>query len=61
MNEELKDATYLGDGLYYSYDGYQVRLFTHNGLYSEHEVFLESAVLDNFLRVIEQDGLIEKP
>lgn len=34
---------YLGDGLYASYDGYQIRLFTKR-VTGTHEVFLDGAV-----------------
>jgi hypothetical protein len=39
--------TYLGDGLYASFDGYQIRLYTEraNGT---HEVFLDDATLARF-------------
>lgn len=45
--------TYLGDGLYASYDGYQIRLRAprENG---DHEVFLEDGVLIRFLEFVEQ-------
>jgi len=40
--------TYLGDGLYASFDGYQVRLRApRDGV--DHEVFLESSTLKAFL------------
>lgn len=40
--------TYLGDGLYASFDGYQVRLRAprENG---DHEVYLEPAVLNSLI------------
>ncbi len=40
--------TYLGDGLYAAFDGYQVRLYTSTG----DAVYLEPEVLDNFLKYI---------
>jgi hypothetical protein len=44
--------TYLGDGLYAPFDGYQVRLRAprENG---DHEVFLEALPLQAFLEFIE--------
>lgn len=42
--------TYLGDGLYVDYDGWQVRLFAHNGVSATNEVFLDPDVLEAFLR-----------
>lgn len=35
---------YLGDGLYISFDGYQARVFTYNGVESSDEVFIEPDV-----------------
>lgn len=37
--------TYLGDGLYASFDGWYVRLWATNGAHVTNEVFLEPAVL----------------
>lgn len=37
---------YLGDGLYASYDGYQIRLYTQEG----NQVFLEPEVYASFVR-----------
>ena len=44
--------TYLGDGLYASFDGWQVRLRAprENG---DHEVFLEQLTLQAFLRFLD--------
>lgn len=44
---------YLGDGLYADFDGYQVRLFAHNGVSDTNEVFLEPDVLSAFLRYVD--------
>lgn len=57
--DELSNAVYLGDGLYYSFDAYEVRLFTHNGIYSDNEVFLEPAVLKAFLYQLKKTGIID--
>ena len=48
----VKPDTYLGDGLYASWDGYQIRLYTQR-LWSDqtartHEVFLDGSVLAKF-------------
>ena len=45
--------TYLGDGLYAEFDGYQFRLYTDRG-HVRHEVFLEDAVLAAFLAFIKK-------
>lgn len=39
--------TYLGDGLYASYDGFQIKLRAPRG-YEDHEVFLEPHTLQSF-------------
>lgn len=59
MQEELKNAIYLGDGLYYSFDGYQVRLFTYNGIYSDNEVFLEPSVISALLQELKKNRIID--
>jgi hypothetical protein len=48
--ESLKQPEYLGDGLYVSWDGWQIRLYAHNGVEATNEVFLEPEVLVAFLR-----------
>jgi hypothetical protein len=40
---------YLGDGLYASFDGYQVELYAHNGIDKTNSVFLDSATLAAFV------------
>lgn len=52
MGDEQSNATHLGDGLYASYDGYMIRLYTQRDV--EHEVFLEPSVLAAFERYVEQ-------
>lgn len=48
INPPLDREVYLGDGLYASYDGAQVKLRAPHG-YEDHEVFLEHSVLNNFM------------
>jgi hypothetical protein len=44
---------YLGDGLYASHDGYQIRLRApRDG--GDHEVYLDQSTLQAFLRFLEQ-------
>ena len=43
---------YLGDGLYAEYDGWQIRLYAHNGVSHTNEVFLEPDVLAAFQRYV---------
>jgi hypothetical protein len=48
MNRE----TYLGDGLYASFDGYQIRLRTSREG-GDHEVYLDATVLRAFLQFLD--------
>ncbi len=43
---------YLGDGLYASYDGWQIKLRAPRGDDADHEVFLEPSVLREFERFV---------
>lgn len=43
----MKQNTYLGDGLYASFDGYQIRLYTERSE-GTHEVFLDDSTLASF-------------
>lgn len=45
MSVETK-KTYLGDGVYASFDGFMIRLFTNNGLRDLNEIYLEDTVLE---------------
>ena len=56
MSQEQE--VYLGDGLYASFDGWQVKLRAPRGN-SDGEVFLEPEVLAQFLKYVE--GLKAKP
>lgn len=47
----MKPDTYLGDGLYASFDGYQIRIYTERGN-GTHEVFLDDRVLEAFERFV---------
>lgn len=38
------EPTYLDDGLYASFDGYQIEVYAHNGYHKSASVFLEPAV-----------------
>lgn len=54
MTDHRHGATYLGDGLYAKYDGFQVRLFAHNGLATTNEVYLDPEVRAALIRFLEQ-------
>jgi hypothetical protein len=49
---DLRDKTYLGDGLYVNDDGFQIGLFAPRGLGDVHEVYLEDSVLAAFFDFI---------
>lgn len=42
MNLEKANSTYIGDGAYASFDGFQFRVFTSNGIEETNEVFFGS-------------------
>lgn len=44
----MEKETYLGDGLYASFDGWQFRLWTQRD-FGVHEVFLEPSVVHAFM------------
>jgi hypothetical protein len=50
---------YLGDGLYCSFDGYQIRLRAprENG---DHEVYLDSSTLETFMQFVDALPKISK-
>lgn len=52
----ITTESYLGDGLYASYDGYQVRLYASNGRDVSNEVFLEPGVLLAFVNYLKHIG-----
>ena len=45
--------TYLGDGVYASFDGYQIWLKTSNGYETTNEIAMESEVIQNLFEYIE--------
>jgi hypothetical protein len=44
---------YLGDGCYVDFDGYQVRLYTSDGVCNTNEIFLDMSVLTSFIDYVE--------
>ena len=47
-----QEPTYLGDGLYADFDGYQIELFATDGIHVTNKVYLEPKVLENFLNYV---------
>lgn len=50
------DETYLGDGLYFSFDGYQIRLRAPRS-FEVDEVFLEPRTFAELLRIMKDRGV----
>ncbi len=50
----MENSTYLGDGLYADFDGWQIELYAWNGESKTNQVFLEPAVLAAFLLWLEE-------
>jgi hypothetical protein len=48
-----EDDVYLGDGLYASFDGYQIELYASNRICKTNQVYLDPHVLAAFLRYVE--------
>lgn len=49
----MDEETYLGDGLYVSFDGFQFRLRAPH-LEGDHVVYLEEPVFRSFLKYVEK-------
>lgn len=41
---ETSTEVYLGDGLYASFDGFQVKVYSSNGINATNEIYLEPVV-----------------
>jgi hypothetical protein len=48
------DDSYLGDGLYASFDGWQIELYASNGIQKTSSVFLDPDTLAAFLKYVER-------
>lgn len=62
MKEVLVSANgeYLGDGLYATFDGYQIELFAHDGIGKRGNVYLDPHVLANFLTWLQKMSLLKE-
>jgi hypothetical protein len=56
-----EEDTYLGDGLYASFDGFQIRLYASNGVSVTNEVFLDGVVARAFVRFMAHKGMRPDP
>ena len=55
-----KDEIYLGDGLYASFDGFQVCLRAPR-VDGDHVVYLEDFTLKNFLKFLQEQKIVSTP
>ena len=58
----MESPTYLGDSVYASFDGYQIKLFTNNGFGESNVIFLEDGTYDALLKFVEKfenDGKVK--
>lgn len=46
----MDNKIYLGDGVYYEFDGYQVWLYTHDGIGLTNRIALEPEVILELLK-----------
>jgi hypothetical protein len=53
----LPPRTYLGDGLFAEFDGYQFKLAASDGIRDTDTVYLELSVLKSFLRFAKAAGV----
>ena len=54
------EKTYLGDGLYVDFDGYQLVLTAENGIIVQNVVYLEPRVYINLTEYVKELGLINE-
>jgi hypothetical protein len=47
-----ESVTYLGDGLYAQFDGYQFEVYASNGIAKTNRVFFDPDTLSAFLRYV---------
>lgn len=50
----MKTKSYLGDGLYAEFDGYQIALKANSHEYPTDTVYLEPQVYENLVKFVEQ-------
>lgn len=50
--DELTTPRYLGDGLYAEFDGYQFKLYAHNGVLATDAVYLDPSVTQSFINYV---------
>lgn len=50
----METESYLGDGLYVSFDGYQIALKANHHLYPTDTVYLDPSVYENLVKFVEK-------
>lgn len=55
------EPTYLGDGLYASWDGHQIELYASNGIRKTNSVFLDGQVFAAFEEFVQRIKDANKP
>lgn len=58
---ESRQETYLGDGLYASFDGFMITLRAPRGPEGDHWVALEPAVYTAFINYARSHGITDPP
>lgn len=49
---DTNEKRYLGDGVYVSFDGYQLELITSDGISTTNTIYLEPRVYSNLLKYV---------
>lgn len=56
----MDNKIYLGDGVYAEFDGYQIKLYTSNGMTESEPIFLEAGVASVLFRFNFADKVFTK-
>lgn len=59
MNMATNNKTYLGDSVYYEFDGYYVQLYTDNGMGPHNQIALEPEVMLALFMALNKEGILE--
>ncbi len=54
MSNDPTTPTYLGDGLYAVFDGFQIELYASDGMRKTNQVYLDSGTTTAFIAYVEQ-------
>ena len=53
-SKELQDKKYLGDGVYYGHDGFQIWLWTSNGVHEENFIAIEPHLIEVLQKYVDR-------